>query len=271
VKTKPQVKPTTRISTSNSETILVRGHDLCAELMGKFTFTDHIWLLVAGSLPSAAQRHLLDSTLLAIAEHGLVASVVASRITLVAAPDALQGAVAAGILGCGSVVLGTSETAGRLFEEVIAESADRSVEAAAREVVGRWHAARRAIAGYGHPLHKTFDPRAKRLLEIAREEGVSGRYAAIAETIEQVLPGIIGRPLRMNVSGAIPAVLLDAGYPLLALKGVPILARTASLIAHLLEEQQNPIGFILAHEGASAVTYEGPKPPGFVGTDLKTV
>ncbi len=250
---------------SNSQTIVVRGHDLVDELVGRISFTDHVWLLVAGALPSEAQRRVLDATLVAIAEHGLVPSVVASRMTLAAAPEALQGAVAAGILGCGSVILGASENAGKLFEEIKAETGD--VDAAVREVVGRYRAARRPVPGYGHPLHKDFDPRARRLLEVGRETGTAGTYAEIALAVDRLLPEITGRPLKMNVSGAIPAVLLDAGYPLLALKGVPILARTASLVGHLLEEQSRPIGFLMANAGAAAVSYDGPAPEGFVADE----
>jgi len=254
------------ISTSNAETILVRGHDLCTELIGRVSFTDHVWLLVTGDLPSAAQRRVLDAALVAIAEHGLVPSVQASRLTLAAAPEALQGAVAAGILGCGSVILGSAEAAGRLFDEVLKRSPD-DLEAGARAVLGELIAARRAIPGYGHPLHKGYDPRSRRLFEIAAESGLAGQHAEAARVIERALPEVTGKPLAMNVSGAIPAVLLDAGYPLLALKGAPILARTASLIAHLLEEQQRPIGFVLSHAGASAIEYDGKAPKGFVRSD----
>lgn len=255
----------TAISGSDPETILIRGHNLVGELIGKITFTDHVWLLVAGALPSEAQRRVLDATLVAIAEHGLVPSVVASRMTLAAAPEALQGAVAAGILGCGSVILGASENAGKFFEEVRAQGGD--LEAATREVIGRYRAVKRAVPGYGHPLHKDFDPRARRLLEVGQETGTSGVYAEIALLIDKLLPELTGRPLKMNVSGAIPAVLLDAGYPLLALKGVPILARTASLVGHLLEEQGRPVGFLMANAAAGAVRYDGAAPDGFVQSD----
>jgi citrate synthase len=252
------------ISTSNEDTILVRGRDLARELMGRITFTEHFWLLVTGSLPSPQQRQVLDATLVAIAEHGLVPSVQASRMTLAAAPEALQGAVAAGILGCGSVVLGSSEAAGRFLHEVLtrAEGA-ASLEEAASAVVREYRAARRAIPGYGHPLHGAGDPRALRLFEIAVETRVAARYVQAANLVERLLPQLVGRPLRLNVSGAIPAVLLDAGYPLLALKGVPLLARTAGLVAHLLEEQQRAIGFVMSHAAAQAIDYDGEAPAGF--------
>jgi citrate synthase len=254
----------TAISTSNQDTILVRGHDLAGALVGSIGFTEHFWLLLTGVLPSPMQRRVLDATLVAIAEHGLVPSVQASRMTLAAAPEALQGAVAAGILGCGSVVLGSSEAAGQLFTQIAAEIArGADIEAAATRSVGAYRAAGRAIPGYGHPLHKQVDPRAQRLLQVASEAGSSGQHAEIAHTVERLLPQLIGHALALNVSGAIPAVLLDVGYPLLALKGVPLLARTASLIAHLLEECTRPIGFVLSHAAAQAIDYDGEAPAGF--------
>jgi citrate synthase len=184
-------------------------------------------------------------------------------MTLAAAPDALQGAVAAGILGCGSVILGASEAAGRLLAEIRARAASASVRGAATAVIGEYRAAGRAIPGYGHPLHKQQDPRARRLLEIAGEAGAAGAHCEVARVVEELLPSLTGKALVMNVSGAIPAVLLDAGFPLQALKGVPILARTASLVAHLLEELQRPVGFVLSHAAAGAVSYDGEAPPGF--------
>jgi citrate synthase len=254
------------ISASNEETILVRGRDLCEELIGRISFTEHVWLLVTGELPSDAQRRAFDAALVAIAEHGLVPSVQASRITLAAAPEALQGAVAAGLLGCGSVILGAAEDAGRLLQEVVERSANVSMREAASQIIREYRDAKRSIPGYGHPLHKDHDPRARRLMEVAKETGVHGRYGEAAQAIDSLLPEITGKPLAMNVSGAIPAILLDAGYPLLALKGAPLLARTASLIAHLLEERSRPIGFVLSHAGAAAIDYDGPKPEGFVET-----
>jgi citrate synthase len=254
----------TAISASNPDSIVVRGFDLCADLIGTITFTDHAWLLVTGTLPSPAQRRILDATLVAIAEHGLVPSVAAGRMTLAAAPEALQGAVAAGILGCGSVILGSAESAARFITGVLDGNGHRDVSAAVQAALVAARDAKRAVPGYGHPLHKRADPRVSRLLSIAADAGIAGRHVEVARLIENRLPGITGKPLVMNVSGAIAAVMLDAGFPLLAVKGVPILARTASLIAHLLEEQERPIGFILADSGAASIDYDGPSPAGFV-------
>jgi citrate synthase len=268
VKIGPQGDPRTAISAANSDTIVVRGFDLCADLIGSVSLTEHFFLLVTGRKPTEAQRRVLDATLVAIAEHGLVPSVQASRMTLAAAPEALQGAVAAGILGCGSVILGSSEVAGRFLVEILAEAGpdDSALDAAATAVIGRARAARRAIPGFGHPLHKRRDPRVDSVLRVAGQVGLRGRHVRAAEAVERVLPATIGKALAMNISGAIPAALLDAGFPVHGLKGVPILARTASLVAHLVEEQLRPIGFTLSEHAEKAIGYDGPAPAGFVPT-----
>lgn len=256
--------PRTAISTSDEHSITVRGEDLCADLIGHISFTEYFSLLVTGERPSKGATTVLNATLVAIAEHGMVPSVQASRMTYAAAPDALQGAVAAGILGCGSVILGASETAGRLFAEVHEEAGEKGdLQAAAKTVVSRWRAEKKPIPGYGHPLHKERDPRVARLFAVSKEAGTGQRYVEIAEAIEAVIPGIVGKDLRLNVSAAIPAVLLGTGFPLRALRGVPILARTASLIAHLTEEAVNASGFALSYQATKELVYEGPVPRGF--------
>ncbi|WP_459614486.1 citryl-CoA lyase [Bordetella sp. 2513F-2] len=259
-----QTVPRTSICTSDEHTIVVRGADLCQDLIGKVSFSDYFHLLVTGRRPAPAASAVLDATLVAIAEHGLVPSVQASRMTLAAAPDALQGAVAAGILGCGSVILGASENAGRMLHEIHLRAGEQGdAEEAARAVLAEYRAARRAIPGYGHPLHKDRDPRVARLFAVARDSGADMRYVDIAEVVERAIPDVVGKDLRLNVSAAIPAVLLGVGFPLAALRGVPILARTAGLIAHLNEELQSPIGFALSYQASRDVQYEGEVPEGF--------
>jgi citrate synthase len=257
--------PTTSISSANAETIIVRGRDLAHDLIGNISFTSYFHLLVTGHPATPAANAVLNATLVAIAEHGLVPSVQASRMTLAAAPDSLQGAVAAGILGCGSVILGASETAGRLFVEVL-ERAQGSADymQAATEVVSEYRARKLAIPGYGHPLHKERDARVDALFSVATESKIDLTYLRIAETIERVIPDVVGRRLMMNVSAAIPAVLLGIGFPLVALKGVPILARTAGLIGHLTEELAKPIGFALSYQATREAVYEGDAPKDFV-------
>ena len=249
----------TAIATSDAESVTVRGHDLCDELIGKINFTDYFWLLVLGEKPTETQRQMMDACLVAIAEHGLVPSVQAARMTLAAGPDAWQGAMAAGLLGMGSVVAGSSEAAGRYLAEVIdrADANGTDIETAAIESLREHKAQRRKVPGLGHPQHSGGDPRADRLLEIADALGVSGRYVETLRILGKHAPGIIERPLPINVSGAIPACILDAGWPLEALKAVPLLARAAGLSAHLYEEAQRSIGFVMSHKADLAIGYDG--------------
>lgn len=186
-------------------------------------------------------------------------------MTLAAAPDAIQGAVAAGILGCGSVILGASEAAGRLFLRVDVLNNEKSLplEEAASEVARELRERKQPIPGYGHRQHKAHDPRVARLFAVAAEASAPMHFVRIAEAIEKVLPALTGRDLRLNVSAAIPAVLLDVGFPADALKGVPILARCAALIGHLTEELSHPIGFALSYQATRERHYTGELPPGF--------
>jgi len=254
-----QHDPFTAICTSDAESITVRGHDLVRDVIGKIDFTSYFWLLVTGVLPDARQRFFADAVLAAIAEHGLVPSVVAARATFAAAPEAFHGAVAAGLLGCGSVVLGSAEVCGRFLASCIARTDERlSVDEAAAAGIATLRAERKPVPGFGHPQHSGGDPRANLLLDLAREHGLDGPNLAMLRAIHAALPGVIGRALPINVNGAIPAVMLDAGFPLNALKGISLLARTASLIGHLQEESERPIGFILSGKAAEAIGYDGP-------------
>lgn len=250
---------TTAISDVHPDRIVVRGHDLCRDLIGEMGFTAFFLLLLTGRTPEPVLVRATDAALLAIAEHGFVPSVQAARMTLAGAPEAIQGAVAAGLLGAGSVVLGAAETAGTLLAEV-AGAADRSEpDTAAREVLAALRAERRPLPGFGHPTHRDADPRAARLIALAREWGVAGRHVAALEALARHVGPVYGRALPVNVSAAIPALLLDCGYPASALKGIPLLARCAALIAHLAEEGERRLGFRLADAAIADLAYDGPE------------
>ncbi|RYY63249.1 MAG: citryl-CoA lyase [Comamonadaceae bacterium] len=254
-------QPRSAICTSSEDTIVVRGHDLARDLIGQVNFGDYFFLLLTGRKPDAAASEVLNATLVAIAEHGLVPSVQAARMTLAAAPDAMQGAVAAGLLGSGSVILGASETAGRLYVEIEAEAKKSGdLRAAAKAIVAGRRERKQPIAGYGHPEHKRRDPRVDALFGVSQRAGGGQRFVEIAKAVESVIPEVIGKDLKLNVSGAIPAVLLGVGFPVAALRGVPMLARTASLIAHLNEELSDPIGFALSYQATREFEYTGERP-----------
>jgi citrate synthase len=242
-------EPVTRISHASPDRVEVRGRDLAADLMGRLTFTELFHLLLTGREPSDDERFFLDLLLVSIAEHGLMPSNVAARMTLAADPRSLQGAVAAGILGAGPVILGAAEDCALLLAAMHAEGTDPM------QVAGDIRTAGGKVPGFGHPLHRPVDPRAERILELADARGVSGPHVALARALREAVAETWDKPLTLNVSLPIAAVMLDLGYSPAAVKAVPILARTASLLAHLAEEQEQPIGFLLAAKAEEAVEY----------------
>ena len=242
----------TRIGRAYSDRVEVRGRNLTGDLMGRLTFTEYFHLLLTGEEPTEEQRYFLDVVLVAIAEHGMMPTNVAARMTLAADPGSLQGAVAAGILGAGPVVLGTAEECARLLADAVPSR--REPADVAREI----HAAGSKVPGFGHPVHRPVDPRAERILQLADARGASGPHVAFARSLRDALAGVWGKPLPMNVSMPIAAVMLDLGFATSAVKAVPILARTAGLLAHLAEEREQPLGFLLARKAEEAVEYEPP-------------
>jgi citrate synthase len=246
----------TAIAAASSDRIMVRGRDLTHDLMGSVSFTDFAFLLAVGRTPTPDQRFFLDLALVALAEHGLTPSVQAARMTYDADPAALQGAIAAGVLGCGTVILGAADLCRRLIEDVLARAdASGSLEAAALAVAREHRKERKALPGYGHPLHKPVDPRAERMIALARERGAAGRSVEAALALTKAAAEVWGKPLPMNVSMTIAATLRDVGVPPGLIRAVPILARTAGLIAHCIEEAETPIGFLMASKGEEAIVH----------------
>ncbi len=254
--------PVSHICQAYPDRVEVRGRDLCGDVMGRMTFTGYFHLLLTGHEPTEQQTYFLDLLLIAIAEHGMMPTNVAARLTLAADPGSLQGAVAAGILGCGTVVLGTSQLcADLLVEAQIRVAAGASPAAVADEMARAIRTAGGKAPGFGHPVHKPLDPRAERILELADARGVSGPSVALARSFRDAVAKAWGRPLTMNVSMPIAAVMLDLGFPASAAKAVPLLARTAGLLAHLAEEQVQPVGFLMAAHAEEAITYQRPPEP----------
>ena len=252
-------RPVSGISQAYADRVEVRGRDLTGDLMGRLTFTEFVHLLLTGEEPSEDQRFFLDLVLVAIAEHGMMPTNVAARMTLAADPTALQAAVAAGILGAGPVVLGTSEECARLLADASARvAAGEGREDVVADVARVAHEGGGRVPGFGHPVHRPVDPRAERILALADERGVSREHVQLARLLHDAVAQQWGKPLPMNVSLPIAAVMLDLGYPVSSVKAVPILARTAGLLAHLAEEQENPLGFYLAGKAEEAIAYEPP-------------
>jgi len=248
--------PLSHISQAYPNRVEVRGRDL-RDLMGRLSFTEYFHLLLTGREPTDDQRFFLDLLLVAIAEHGMMPTNIAARMTLAADPGSLQGAVAAGILGCGPVILGTSESCARLLEEAQERvaSGDEPAEVAVAIATGV-RASGGKLPGFGHPVHRPHDPRAERILEFADLREVSGPHVLLARCVRDAVAEAWAKPLTMNVSMPIAAVMLDLGFSSATVKAVPILARTAGLLAHLAEEQQRPLGFLMAARAEEAIEYE---------------
>jgi len=239
----------TSVGTADADSITVMGRDLAGELMGKVTLSELAFLVVQRRMPSAEETRLFDAVLVSLADHGLTPTVLAARLTHTGAPESLQGAVAAGLLGAGSVFLGVVEDTVRFLDE----AGDDVAGAVAREIE-----AGRRIPGLGHPVHRVEDPRTPRIYEIAGETGLAGVYLARLREVSAAHAKGTGRELPINGAGVAGAALADLGFPAALLRGFALLARTAGLLGHLAEELQSPIGMRLYREVDERAKYAPP-------------
>lgn len=244
----------TSIGHSDAASITLLGHDLAGELLGQVGFGELAFWLVAQRRPSAGELRLFEAVLVALADHGLTPSALAARLTLTGAPESVQGALAAGLLGGGSRFLGVTEDCGRFLVQTLAAHNgppprdDAGWDLLAAHAVTEQHAAGRFVPGLGHPVHKARDPRTAVIVNIADETGVHGSHLNLFEAIGRVHPAILGRTLPLNGAGVCGAALADLGFPVETLRGFALLARTAGLLGHLAEEQRRPIGMAVYHD-----------------------
>jgi citrate synthase len=233
---------TTAIASHDLSHIWVRGLDLSADILGTLSFTEVVFLLIVGQIPDPPDRRLLDAILVSLVEHGLTPSAVVARMNYSVAPESLQGAVAAGLLGVGSRVLGSMEECGQLLTRLDGEvrSGGSRVDAA-REIAQEYRAQRKRLPGLGHAIHTAGDPRVGRLFEIADECGRRGQFVAGLEELARAAELASGRVLPLNVTGAVAALLLELGVPWQLHRGFALISRSAGLVAHIGEEMQRPI------------------------------
>lgn len=231
--------PVTHLCYTDVDQILVRGKDLCAELVGKMSFTEMMLFHLMGKSPTPQQVVIVDAVLITIMEHGLTPSAIAARQTYFGAPEALQGALAAGILGVGSRFAGTSGDCVRLLAEIVDAPSDKREEVA-RSIAERFRDAKKFVPGYGHPVHKNGDPRVSRLEEIAKEQGVEGQYIDAMYLLGDAVDAATGKKLVINASAAMGAVMAEVDIPPDIMRGLVIVSRAAGLVGHLLEEMQEP-------------------------------
>jgi len=237
----------TGIGTSDATSIRLLGHDLAGELLGHVGFGELALWLATQQRPTPQQVRVFEAVLVSLADHGFTPTAIAARLTLYSAPDALQGAMAAGLLGGGSRFLGVTEDTGRFLAGVLASvvgqlpETDEEWDALARRAVTEQRAAGRFVPGLGHPVHKTVDPRTAVIIAIAEQEGLRRSHLRLFEAIGRVHAEVLGRRLPLNGAGVAGAALADLGLPPELLRGVALLARAAGLLGHIAEELRHPI------------------------------
>ncbi len=235
--------------------IVLRGHDLVGDIIGTMTFTETLFMLMTDTRPTPGQQRILDSVLVTLMDHGMTPHAVAARMTYFAAPESIQGAIAAGILGVGGQFAGTMEGTAQLILRV-AGAADPAAEAKA--IAEDYRAQRVPLPGFGHPHHRPDDPRSPRLFAVAAESGAEGRYVAALQTLAAAVDATYGRHITINATGAIAAVLLEIGFPASMMRGVAVVSRAGGLLAQLNEERERRMAPGLLALVESSVTYDGP-------------
>jgi citrate synthase len=251
MRTKPT--PSTSIARSDSERIFVREVDLVQDIIGEMSFTELFLLQLLGQRPTPAQVRILDTVLVTLMEHGITPSVIATRLIYHSAPDSLQAAVAAGVLGVGTTFIGTMEGCAALLEEMLA--APEGLEASARAIAERQRAQRKPVHGFGHPHHKPDDPRSPKMLAVAESVGVPGRHIAALRVLSAQVDAVYGRHLTINATGASAALLGEIGIPQKVMRGVAVVSRSAGLVGHILEESRNPTGAYIWETVDEAIPY----------------
>ncbi len=232
-----------RIASSDERRVFIRGFDLSSELIGKINLGDMAFLELRERLPDDRESRMFNALLVTLVEHGITPSALATRLTYYGAPESLQGAVAAGILGLGNTFVGTIEGAARLLQEALprdnATSAD--VDALADRIVRDYRQRKQPIPGLGHPLHKAGDPRTQALFALASDLGWAGRYVALEQSLGSRASEVFGRPLPVNATGAIGALASEMGFPWSITRGMGVMSRAIGLVAHILEERDAPM------------------------------
>lgn len=229
----------TRIGTSTPDSINIYGYDLCSEVIGHATLADLVFLGAQGRLPRENESKMLNALMVGIAEHGFTPSSLAARLTWLGAPEATQAAVAAGLLGAGSVYLGAMELTTRLLQEALAESPDEEqLGQTAAGIVEDYESTSRKLPGFGHPVHRPVDPRTVRFFDLAQQWGVLGVHTRLLQAVHEELQRRRGKQITLNGAGAFGAVLADLGFSWRQVRTVVTAARAVGLVGHIAEEAE---------------------------------
>jgi citrate synthase len=251
--TEPLRSYRTGIGASDADTIHLLGQDLAADLLGSVGFGELAFRLVARRTPTPGELAMFEAVLVALADHGFTPTAIAARLTYLSAPDSIQGALAAGLLGGGSRFLGVTEDTAQFLHAAVEAldqqpSDDAGWDAVATDVVAATRSEGRFVPGLGHPVHKVTDPRTPVLMQLARDNGTFGPHLALFAAVGRVHPAVLGRALPLNGAGVCGAVIADLDLPLGIARGVALLARCAGLLGHIAEEMADPIGMAVYTE-----------------------
>jgi citrate synthase len=230
------------IAWSDATHIVVRGRDL-VDMIGTISLGDFAFFELTGRLPTAQESSVFNAILVVLVEHGLTPSAIAARLTYLGSPEAMQAAVAAGLLGIGDRFGGPAEDVARMLQEAL-PLGDRStadVRPLAVEIVSRQAGLQHPIPGLGHPVHRSIDPRTPKLFEVAAANGFSGRYVQLMEAVGTEAQRALGRSLPVNATGAIGAIASELGFSWRVCRGLAVIARAVGLVAHLQEEAAEPL------------------------------
>jgi len=239
---KPTRKLRSDIAWSTHDEIGVLGYDLCRDLIGKVSLGDMGFLEIAGRLPNKQESEMFNALLVTLVEHGIVPSTLAARMTHAGAPESMQASVAAGLLGLGSVFVGSTENAARMLKDALPDpEEDVDFRALSNGIVDEYRSEKRILPGLGHPIHKPTDPRTTRLFSIARRTGFNGRYVELMKLISKRAQKVLGRDLPINATGAVGAIACEMNIPWQACRGIGVMARAVGLVGHVLEESRQPM------------------------------
>jgi citrate synthase len=236
--------------------VVIRGYSLLG-LIDHVDFVSGIYLVLAGELPSPAQRRMLDALLMAAIDHGISPSSAVTRM-ITASGVPIQASVAGGLLTLGDIHGGAGEEFAQFLTESVAADRGRDWSAVARDIVAAHRERKRRIPGYGHPQHPNGDPRAPRLVGIAQRLGVAGEHVALALALEAAIEERSGRRIAMNIDGALGSIMLDIGLHWRHARVLCMISRTCGLSAHAVEEAVRERGW----RGIpfDTVSYDGPAP-----------
>ncbi len=226
---------------SAADKVVVRGHDL-TELIGNTSLGDFAFLELKGRLPTPQESIVFNAIAVTLVEHGVTPSAIAARMTYLGAPEALQAAVAAGLLGMGDRFGGPTEEVAHMLQEALQDAGEEAdLQTLAQGIVGRHVRSKRPVPGLGHPVHKPIDPRTPRLFAVAQANGFAGRYVELMQAVADEASRSLGRDLPVNATGAIGAIASELLLPWQVCRGLAVMARAIGLVAHLQEEQREPM------------------------------